>query len=46
MDAVHFKVRDYNKIMSKAAYICLGIDMNRYKDILRIWIGEAEGAKF
>lgn len=46
MDAIHFKVRDDNKIMSKAAYICLGIDMNGYKDILGIWIGEAEGAKF
>lgn len=46
MDAVHFKVRDDNKIISKAAYICLGIDMNGYKDILGIWIGEAEGAKF
>ena len=46
MDAVHFKVRDDNRIMSKAEYICLGIDMNGYKDILGIWIGEAEGAKF
>ncbi len=46
MDAIHFKVREDNKIMSKAAYICLGIDMNGYKDILGIWIGEAEGAKF
>ncbi|MDK0954740.1 IS256-like element ISCpe3 family transposase [Clostridium perfringens] len=46
MDAIHFKVREDNKIVSKAAYICLGIDMNGYKDILGIWIGEAEGAKF
>ncbi|UBK61340.1 IS256-like element ISCpe3 family transposase [Clostridium perfringens] len=45
MDAIHFKVREDNKIVSKAAYICLGIDMNGYKDILGIWIGEAEGAK-
>lgn len=46
MDAIYFKVREDNKIVSKAAYICLGIDMNGYKDILGIWIGEAEGAKF
>lgn len=46
MDAVHFKVRDDHRIMCKAAYICMGIDMNGYKDILGIWIGEAEGAKF
>lgn len=46
MDAIHFKVRDDHRIVTKAAYICLGIDMNGYKDILGIWIGEAEGAKF
>ncbi|NRT32161.1 transposase-like protein [Clostridium beijerinckii] len=46
MDAVHFKVRDDHRIVSKAAYICMGVDMNGYKDILGIWIGEAEGAKF
>ncbi|NRT72925.1 transposase-like protein [Clostridium beijerinckii] len=46
MDAVHFKVRDEHRIVSKAAYICMGVDMNGYKDILGIWIGEAEGAKF
>lgn len=43
---VHFKVREDHRIVSKAAYICLGIDMHGYKDILGIWIGEAEGAKF
>ena len=46
MDAVHFKVRDEHRIVSKAAYICMGIDMDGYKDILGIWVGEAEGAKF
>ncbi len=46
MDALHFKVRDEYRIVSKAAYVCMGIDMNGYKDILGIWIGEAEGAKF
>lgn len=46
MDAIHFKVRDDHRIVTKAAYICLGIDMDGYKDILGIWIGEAEGAKF
>lgn len=46
MDAVHFKVRDEHRIVTKAAYICMGIDMEGYKDILGIWIGEAEGAKF
>lgn len=34
MDAVHFKVRDEHRIVTKAACICMGIDMNGYKDIL------------
>ena len=46
MDAVHFKVREEHKIVTKAAYICMALDMKGYKDILGIWIGEAEGAKF
>lgn len=46
MDTIHFKVRDDHRIVTKAAYICLGVDMNGYKDILGIWIREAEGAKF
>ncbi|WP_338433187.1 IS256 family transposase [Clostridium tyrobutyricum] len=46
MDAVHFKVREEHKIVTKAAYICMSLDMKGYKDILGIWIGEAEGAKF
>jgi len=46
MDAMHFKVRDDNRIVSKAAYICMAYDMDGHKDILGIWIGESEGAKF
>jgi putative transposase len=46
MDAIHFKVKEEHKIVSKAAYICMALDMKGYKDILGIWIGEQEGAKF
>ena len=46
MDAVHFKVKDENRIVSKAAYIALGVNLEGYKEILGIWIGENEGAKF
>lgn len=46
MDAVHFKVKDENKIVTKAAYIALGITLNGTKDVLGVWIGENEGAKF
>jgi transposase-like protein len=46
LDAVHFKVKDEHQIVNKAAYICMAVDMRGYKDILGIWIGEQEGAKF
>lgn len=46
MDAIHYKVRQDGQIKSKAAYIVLGIDLEGMKDILGIWIGENESAKF
>lgn len=46
MDAIHYKVKEEHQIVSKAAYICMALDMKGYKDILGIWIGEQEGAKF
>ena len=45
-DAIHFKVREEGRVMSKAAYTVLGIDTNGYKDLLGIWVGESEGAHF
>lgn len=45
-DALFYKVRDGGKIVSKAAYTCLGIDTNGHKDILGIWISSSEGATY
>ena len=46
LDAVHFKVRQDGRIVSKAAYIMIGVDLEGMKEVLGIWIGEAESAKF
>jgi transposase-like protein len=46
LDAIHFKVRKDNRIINKAAYTVMGINPAGYKDILGIWIGEAESASF
>lgn len=46
MDALYFKVKEEHKIVNKAAYVCMALDMKGYKDILGIWVGEQEGAKF
>jgi putative transposase len=46
-DAIHYKVKDETKrVISKAAYTCLGVDVNGRKDLLGLWVGEAEGANF
>ena len=46
MDAIHYKVRDDNRIVNRAAYVVLGINIEGNKDILGIWIGENESSKF
>lgn len=46
MDAIHYKVKHNNRIVSKAAYIVIGINDDGYKDVLGIWIGENESSKF
>jgi putative transposase len=46
LDAIHFKVKHENRIISKAAYTVLGINTDGIKDILGIWIGENESASF
>mgnify|MGYP001268083117 CR=1 FL=1 len=45
-DAIHYKVRQEGKVVSKAAYTCLAIDIEGQKDMLGIWIGESEGANY
>lgn len=46
LDAIHFKVRQDSRIVNKAAYSVLGINLEGHKEILGIWIGENESAKF
>lgn len=36
----------HNQIKNKAAYVVLGVDLDGFKDILGIWIGESESSKF
>lgn len=46
LDGLHFKVREGGKIVPRCAYIVLGVSGQGYKEVLGIWIGESEGAKF
>jgi putative transposase len=46
MDAIHFHVRCEGRIVKKAVYIAIGIRLDGIKDVLGMWIGENESAKF
>lgn len=46
MDAIHFHVRSEGQIVKKAVYIAIGINMNGLKEVLGMWVGEIESAKF
>ena len=46
MDAIHYKVKEEHRYVTKAAYMVLGITMDGRKDILGVWIGEHESSKF
>jgi transposase-like protein len=46
MDAIHYHVRKEGSIVKKAVYIAIGVDLNGIKDVLGIWVGETESAKF
>jgi len=45
-DAIFYKIREDSKVITKAAYTCLGIDQNGQKELLGIWVDQAEGANF
>ena len=42
MDAIHYHVRSEGRIVKRAVYIALGIDMNGKKDVLGMYVGENE----
>lgn len=46
IDAVHFIVREDNRIKKLAAYVILGVDTDGIKDILSLQIGENESSKY
>jgi transposase-like protein len=46
MDAIHYKVKEDHRYITKAACVVLGITTDGRKDILGVWIGEHESSKF
>lgn len=46
MDAVHYHVRSEGVIQKRAVYIALAYKLDGKKDVLGMWVGENESAKF
>ena len=46
MDAIHFHVRQEGRVVNKAVYVAIGIKLDGLKDVLGMWIGGNESAKY
>lgn len=46
LDAIHYKVKDGGKYVSKAVYTILGVRLDGKKEILGLYLSESEGANF
>jgi putative transposase len=40
MDAIHYNVRQEGRIIKKAVYVAIGINLEGYSDVLGLWVGE------
>lgn len=45
-DAIHYKVRDDGKVVSKAVYVSMAINLEGKREVLGFYIGDAESSKF
>lgn len=46
MDAIHYHVRSEGHIVRKAVYILIGINMEGIREVLGMYVGENESAKY
>ena len=46
LDAIHYKVKEDSRYISKAFYTVLGVGIDEKKEILGLYLNESEGAKF
>lgn len=46
LDAIHYKIREDGKVISKAIYTILGVNLEGRKEVLGLYISENEGANF
>jgi putative transposase len=46
LDALYVKIRDAGHIRNRAIYVAIGVNLTGNKEVLGLWSGAAEGAKF
>jgi len=46
LDALVVKIRETGHVRNKAIYLVIGVNMQGNKEVLGLWAGQAEGAKF
>lgn len=46
MDGIVFKVRESGKVINKTVYLCIGLNMMGYKEVLGMWVGKTESSSF
>ena len=46
LDAIHYKIKNNGRYISKAVYTVLGVGLNGKKEILGLYLSENEGANF
>jgi len=46
LDCIVLKIRQDKRVINKAVYLALGVNMEGHKELLGMWLSENEGAKF
>jgi putative transposase len=46
LNALFIKVRDEGRVVNKALYIAVGVNLEGRKELLGLWLGKCEDAKF
>ena len=46
MDAIHFKIREDGRVITKAVYTILGVNLKGEKEVLGLYVGHNESATF
>jgi putative transposase len=46
LDCIVVKIRQDKRVINKAVYVALGVNIHGHKELLGLWLSENEGAKF